>query len=472
MKAVFAGVQHGDRPLRAKEADELRCRLAALDDQLAPHEPRARPRPTLLLDTDAAMALGATHRRRGVSGRHGPRPARRSRRPRPIADAGQGLFLLEQDAGPRRACREPKVRGRYRIWLSWGCGHPTHAADARYFLDQTEIARVDQRRFADGSGDAPGQSLWSGFHDAGIHELTPQSRILLRGERHRRHPHRGRAAVAGGGADEAGKAAQPWLRAPVNRLKNVERFAPVEAKYVRMNIFETTQLEPCIDELEVFSTGAKPRNVALASAGTRATASSTLPGYAIHKLEHINDGKYGNSWSWISNERGKGWVQLEFAQTERIDRIIWSRDREENGRYNDRTPTKYVFEVATEPGRVATVASSDDRLPKSFKAASLPNAARPGRRGSRGVAQAPGEKRDAEARSEGGDGDRAGVRRPFHDCGGGASAASRRSDAETRGRRCPRRRRNSAANCNCRPTHRSRSAAWPWRSWITDRSIR
>ena len=56
------------------------------------------------------------------------------------------------------------------------------------------------------------------------------------------------------------------LRAPVNPRRNVERFTPVEAKYVRFTILATTGAEPCIDELEIFSSGTDPRNVALADA--------------------------------------------------------------------------------------------------------------------------------------------------------------------------------------------------------------
>ena len=44
--------------------------------------------------------------------------------------------------------------------------------------------------------------------------------------------------------------------------------------------------------------------MALASRGGRPSASGTLPGYDIHKLEHINDGQGGNAHSWISNTRG------------------------------------------------------------------------------------------------------------------------------------------------------------------------
>ncbi len=160
------------------------------------------------------------------------------------------------------------------------------------------------------------------------------------------------------------------LRAPVNRGGNVERFDPVEAKFIRFTITATTQLEPCIDELEVFTAGAAPRNVALATNGGKASASSTLPGYAIHKLENINDGRYGNDWSWISNERGRGWVRIEFAKTERIDRVLWSRDRDKVPRYEDRTATGYEVAVSLDGERWSTVASSADRLP--FKAPRQP----------------------------------------------------------------------------------------------------
>ena len=42
--------------------------------------------------------------------------------------------------------------------------------------------------------------------------------------------------------------------------------------------------EPCIDEFEVFTAGDSPRNVALASSGGKASASSEYPGAAIHKM--------------------------------------------------------------------------------------------------------------------------------------------------------------------------------------------
>ena len=147
-------------------------------------------------------------------------------------------------------------------------------------------------------------------------------------------------------------------RPAVVARQNEDRFTVTDARRVRFTILATTGGEPCIDELEVWS---GDHNVALASAGTKATASGSLAGYEIHKLEHLNDGRPGNTRSWISSEAGKGWVQLEFPKAERIGRVVWGRDRE--GNFKDRLTTQYRIEVATEPGVWKIVATSDDRVP-------------------------------------------------------------------------------------------------------------
>ncbi|HTI69520.1 MAG TPA: DUF1553 domain-containing protein, partial [Candidatus Limnocylindria bacterium] len=151
------------------------------------------------------------------------------------------------------------------------------------------------------------------------------------------------------------------LRAPVHARLNVERFAPIATKHVRFTVTATTGGEPCIDELEVFTTGEKPMNVALSSHGTQATASGTYPGNDFHKLEHLNDGRYGNSRSWISNEGGRGWVQLDFTSTETVDRIVWARDRD--SQFGDRLATSYRIEVTDDEGEWRVVANSADRKP-------------------------------------------------------------------------------------------------------------
>jgi len=83
----------------------------------------------------------------------------------------------------------PKLSGRFRVWLSWGVW-TTHARDARYVLDrdgdpgtkedQTEIATVNQSTFADGAAAIAQQKRWSGLLNAGVHELKPESCVILR----------------------------------------------------------------------------------------------------------------------------------------------------------------------------------------------------------------------------------------------------------------------------------------------------
>ncbi|MEO6740483.1 MAG: DUF1553 domain-containing protein, partial [Chthoniobacteraceae bacterium] len=153
------------------------------------------------------------------------------------------------------------------------------------------------------------------------------------------------------------------LRPPVNAQLNEEAFPATEAVAVKFSILATSGAEPCIDELEIYDVDGK--NVALATNGAKATASGTLKGYEIHKLEHINEGQTGNSHSWISDTKGAGWVQIDFPAKVRIQRIVWSRDRE--GRLKDRVPVKYRIEAATAREKWTPLASSDDRQPAGGK---------------------------------------------------------------------------------------------------------
>jgi len=154
-----------------------------------------------------------------------------------------------------------------------------------------------------------------------------------------------------------GKTAGP-RRPQVNARLNEEQFAPVTATAVKFTIDASSGGEPCLDELEVYdSTG---QNIALATRGTTATASGTLPGYEIHKLHHLNDGVPGNNRSWIANGL-TGWVRLDFPTKVTITRIVWGRDRSEQ--FKDRVATRYRIEAALEPDAWTTVASSDDRAP-------------------------------------------------------------------------------------------------------------
>ncbi len=156
----------------------------------------------------------------------------------------------------------------------------------------------------------------------------------------------------------------PQIRAPVNPAGNVERFKPVMAKQVRFTVLATNEnnrYQPCLDELQVLGAGDFHTNLGLASNGTTATSSGNFSETGQHQLKHINDGKNGNSFSWISNEIGKGWVQLELPNTQTIDHIEWARDR--SGKFKDRLATEYRIEVSIDNQHWTTVADSTDRLP-------------------------------------------------------------------------------------------------------------
>lgn len=151
------------------------------------------------------------------------------------------------------------------------------------------------------------------------------------------------------------------MRPAVHPRRNVDVFEPVRGKYVRFVILKTNTAEPCLDELEVYSAEGGDQNMALTSMGSKVTASGTLGGYNIHRLEHVHDGNYGNGYSWISNTHGTGWIIVELPYTQSINRVVWSRDRE--GKFIDRLPTEYRIEVALEPGEWTEVSSSIDRKP-------------------------------------------------------------------------------------------------------------
>ena len=151
------------------------------------------------------------------------------------------------------------------------------------------------------------------------------------------------------------------LRPAVTHNRNEELFDPILTNAVRFRILASENAEPCIDEWAVFNEQGK--NVALASDGSVAMVSSTLPGYAIHKEEHINDGRSGNEFSWISNEVNGGLVEIRFSKPHTISRMIWGRDSA--GRFRDRVITDYVIEAQTDENIWIPISSSRDRAARS-----------------------------------------------------------------------------------------------------------
>lgn len=390
MQAIFAGVNHGERALplsqeSAGRVEEIRSQIGGLKEKLIKFVRKDGHALLVLNDQQDNKDRSAQGFRELVkSAGVGTNPAGNKRGHKddpgsadrsPNVSGGQYTWWGNQP-GKWLATYNPERTGTYRIWISWGAGHASHSKDATYELDldgdletaddRKIIAVVDQTRFADGTGGVTNQSLWSGFKDAGTHELREHSRILLKSGS------LGTATTADvmvleyvARSDEQDPRRQPPFRPAVQAKRNVETFPPTKARYIRFSINATNVSQPCVDELEIF---AGNKNVALASQGAKASSGGDFI-HALHKLEHINDGQYGNSKSWIAKDV-QGWVQIELPAPQNIDRIEWARDR--HGRFVDRLATQYRFEVALEQGKWHTVASSADRMPMSQSQQHLP----------------------------------------------------------------------------------------------------
>ena len=395
MQGTLAGVQHGQRPLRSRDEDgvkekleQVEARIKALTASLNAFPARGIPeRTAVIIDEEAAQGPVSITALAKFTG-HGDNPAGTARgRKSDPGDlqrapnlSGRGYSVLDRMPNRDLLVYHPNVTGRHRIWISWGAGWHNHAQDAIYLLDadgdvkttndRIQLAVVDQRGFADGTLDIKDQALWSGLKDVGVHDLSSTSSIVLRsGPSTTSHVTADVVIVAPEAASSSAVAA---LRDPVRSDRNIEGFAPVRASALRFTAFATnTTYEPCIDELEAWTpaTDVGSRNVALASAGAKATSSGNYANNPKHKLEHINDGQFGNPRSWISDTQGTGWVQVDFAEPTVIDRVAWGRDQTK--KFSDRLATRYAIEVLTDAGWVQ-VASSFSRLPFGVDASAAP----------------------------------------------------------------------------------------------------
>lgn len=194
-------------------------------------------------------------------------------------------------------------------------------------------------------------------HAAAVKTVQDQIDRIQATQRELLAPIRQRLLAELNAADSKADDADKWPMVAPRR--NEDTFAPLPARYVRFTVAATLgDTQPCLDELEIYGAD-ESQNLALASAGAIATASSLLPGYPIHQIEHLNDGQYGNAWSWISNEPGRGWAQIELPETATIERVVWGRDRE--GAYTDRLATNYRIEVSEDQQTWTIVSSSQLR---------------------------------------------------------------------------------------------------------------
>ncbi|HAM70113.1 MAG TPA: hypothetical protein DCM86_00530 [Verrucomicrobiales bacterium] len=355
LQAFFAGVEYEERELRSpendrrrREADAAKARRAEVDKALARYEPVARTDPQPARQTSARLneetfaprevrfirltihdanlhpTLGLIEPCLDEVEVFTDEPA-----PRNVALASLGTLVSasgSRTSGPHRLEHlNDGLYGNAHSWMS------DEAGRGWVLLELREPARV-------------GRVAWSRDREGTFTDRLATAYTL----------------EVGPTLESMSRVSHiPPPRPAVRPTLNTERGVPARARRLRFTIRETNSLEPCIDEIEVFNR--EGRNVALASAGARATSSGDTVVADRHELRHINDGEYGNSRSWMSSQVGKGWVTLEFPREEEIERVVWGRDRE--GKFDDRLATRYLIEVEGDSGGWKPFAGSEDRRP-------------------------------------------------------------------------------------------------------------
>jgi hypothetical protein len=161
-----------------------------------------------------------------------------------------------------------------------------------------------------------------------------------------------------------------WVRPALDRYGTDEVFPEVEARFVRIvaeghDINPTAKSGYMIDELEIWTSGGAPRNVALQSAGGRAIGDSRQPkDFAqAYSAALVNDGKFGARWIAAGPE-----LTIELAQPSKIGRVVFSSDRRRSLEpQSGLVPFvgEYRIEVSCDGASWAEVASSYDRAPPS-----------------------------------------------------------------------------------------------------------
>ncbi|MFN7877060.1 MAG: PSD1 and planctomycete cytochrome C domain-containing protein [Pirellula sp.] len=146
-------------------------------------------------------------------------------------------------------------------------------------------------------------------------------------------------------------------RPAINARHNIDRFSSRQVDRIRFTILATNRLEPCIDELQIFDR--QGINVAEAKLGATVTASGSNTSPDRHELRFINDGLFGNSRSWMSNQDGAGWVEIRIPKGVEVERVDWGRDR--HSEFGDRLPISYRIEGALENGDWFLLAEHTDR---------------------------------------------------------------------------------------------------------------
>ncbi len=162
-----------------------------------------------------------------------------------------------------------------------------------------------------------------------------------------------------------------WTRPPVSRIGMAETFDPVEAKFVRL-VCEAQDLDLesnrlwRVDEFEIWSAEANPRNVALAVNGgiARGEARRIEDFPNAYGAQHVNDGKVGIRFIAASDR-----LTIELAEPTRIDRVFISSAQDEQAPelFKFAFVADYRIETSLDGKTWTEVAHGRDRKPVDRK---------------------------------------------------------------------------------------------------------
>lgn len=155
-------------------------------------------------------------------------------------------------------------------------------------------------------------------------------------------------AAGAGPRETVAESVRVALAAPAQPGVAMIELPTQQARFVRLVVHTAGPGTVGLDEVEIFGPQSDA-NLALATCGATARASSVIAGHAIHAVAHLNDGLYGNEHSWIAATSGEEWAEIELPAAVAVSRVAFARDR--TGRFTDRQPRDVELRLSLD-GRI------------------------------------------------------------------------------------------------------------------------
>lgn len=156
-----------------------------------------------------------------------------------------------------------------------------------------------------------------------------------------------------------------WTRPPANRHGTEETFAPVAARYLRL-IVDSAEHDPSqnsgyrIDEVDIWTAGPNPRNVARLEQGATADGKSRIAEdfQGAYGARRTIDGQFGACWVAHGPE-----LTIKLGRPETIERVVFSSDRLKAAGAPATFVADYRIAVSMDGQHWIRVADSRDRSP-------------------------------------------------------------------------------------------------------------